>query len=64
MNDKSTFDIVFEGSPFLKGLVLDKIAEEVEKKNIEIVALQEELTLAKDRVTGTEDAINMILEVM
>jgi hypothetical protein len=65
---KSTFEKIMGNAPFLKGLIQDKITEEVGKKDVEINALKEELNLAKeelelvkDRATDTENAINMMM---
>ena len=65
------FDEIMQNCPYLRDLIQDKITEEIGKKDVEILALtevltatQDELALAKERVTGTESAINMILEVM
>ena len=61
---KFNFDEVLKDCPFLKGLIEDKIAEEVAKKDVEIVALKEDLTEANTRLGDTENVLNMILEVM
>lgn len=60
----STFDIIMENCPFLKELIQDKITEEVSKKDVEILALQEALTISEVRTGDCENAINMIMEVM
>lgn len=54
--NKTTFEIIMENCPFLKSLIQDKIAEEVGKKDVEILALQETNAELITRVIATEKA--------
>jgi hypothetical protein len=55
------FDTLMEKCPYLRGVIEDKITEEIGKKDVEIKQLQDDLAIANEQAKVTQDVLNTLL---